>query len=449
MTNRLILFSLFLLMLACKTTQKPVQTIKLKTLQSPLNISQSKVVTILDNPNPFSGLSEPSICINKTDTANFVAGSIYHNVHITNDGGQTWHTKALKSKYGVFGDPCLASDSFGNIYYLHLAIPGNNRNSPEFLSSIVIQKSTDKGETWNDGVAIGYNKAHDQDKHWIGIHPLTGELAVTWTEFDKYDSRKPEDKSRILFSKSTDFGQTWTNPIKINQYDGDCLDDDNTTEGAVPVFDKQGNIYVAWAYNNKIWFDKSTDGGKTWLDKDIIVANQPQGWNYTIPGVFRANGMPVLDIDNSNSPYSGTLYINWSDQRNGTDNTDIFISKSTDGGLTWSAPKRVNQDQTKTHQYLTWMKIDPATGFIYIIYYDRSRYTDNQTDVSLSYSTDGGQSFKHLIISDKPFEPNKFIFAGDYNNIDAYQGIVTPIWTDITNHTLSIKTKTLHFKSVK
>ena len=428
---------MLLMLNACKSSQK--------AYRKPVHISKSKVVTIMKNPNPFSGLSEPGICINKTDTTNFVAGSIYDNVHVTNDSGKTWHNSHLQSRYGVFGDPCLASDNFGNIYYLHLANPDNNRNSQEFLSSIVLQKSTDKGKIWTDGVAIGYNNQHDQDKHWIGIHPLTGELAVTWTEFDKYDSKNPDDHSRILFSKSTDFGETWTKPLKINQLDGDCLDSDNTVEGAVPVFDKQGNIYVAWAYHHKIYFDKSTDDGKTWLAQDIVVADQPQGWDYDIPGVFRANGMPVLGIDNSNSAYKGTLYINWSDQRNGTDDTDIFIAKSTDGGQTWSKPKRVNTDQTKTHQYLTWMAIDPATGYIYIVYYDRSRYQDNQTDVTLSYSTDGGETFKSIPVSEKPFKPSKQAFVGDYNNIDAYQGLITPIWTDLSGHTLSIKMRRLNF----
>jgi len=424
--------------LSCKSTQK--------IFQKKLSTNTSKVVTIISNPNPYSGLSEPSICINKSDTLNFVAGSIYDNVHTSFDGGLNWKNSHLHSKYGVFGDPCLASDRFGNIYYLHLAIPGNNRNSKEFLSCIVIQKSTDKGKSWTDGTAIGYNNKHDQDKHWIGIHPLTGELAVTWTEFDHYESHKPEDHSRILFSKSKDFGQTWSKPLKINQFDGDCLDDDNTVEGAVPVFDKKGTIYVAWAYHNRIYFDKSTDDGKTWLDKDIVVADQPQGWAYDIPGVFRANGMPVLGIDQSNGPNAGTLYINWSDQRNGTDDTDIFISKSTDGGQTWRQPKRVNTDQTKTHQYLTWMAVDPSTGYIYIVYYDRSRYKDNQTDVRLSYSTDGAKSFKSIRLSDQAFTPVKQVFVGDYNNIDAYDGIVTPIWTDLSGHKLSIKTRTLHFK---
>ena len=426
------------LLSACHSTQKAFQT-------QP-QILKTKVVTIMQNPNPYSALSEPSICINKTDTGNLVAGSIYNNIHTSYDGGKNWNNGQLQSRYGVFGDPCLASDYKGNIYYLHLAAPGMERSSKEFLSSIVLQKSTDKGKTWTDGVAIGYNNTHQQDKHWVGIRPQTGELAVTWTEFDRYGSHNPDDKSRILFSKSTDFGETWTEPVKINQYDGDCLDSDNTVEGAVPVIDKNGNIYVAWAYNEKIYFDKSTDGGKTWLDKDIIIANQPGGWEYDIPGVYRTNGMPVLNIDHSDGKYGGTLYVNWSDQRKGTDNTDIFISKSTDGGHTWSKPKRVNSDNSQTHQYLTWMKIDPATGYIYIVYYDRSKYNDKRTDVTLSYSFDGGETFQSVLISDKPFVPRKNVFMGDYNNIDAYKGFVTPIWTDLTGDTLSIKTHPLRAK---
>ena len=423
---------------ACHSTQKAFQT-------QP-QILKAKVVTIMQNPNPYSALSEPSICINKTDTNNLIAGSIYNNVHTSYDGGKTWHNAKLQSSYGVFGDPCLASDHKGNIFYLHLAAPGMDRSSKEFLSCIVLQKSTDKGKTWTDGVAIGYNNTHQQDKHWVGIRPGSGEMAVTWTEFDRYGSHNPQDKSRILFSKSTDSGETWSQPIKINQYDGDCLDSDNTVEGAVPVIDKKGNIYVAWAYHEKIYFDKSTDGGKTWLDHDLVITDQPGGWEYEIPGVYRANGMPVLDMDHSNGKYAGTLYVNWSDQRNGTDNTDIFISKSSDSGQTWTKPKKVNTDNTRTHQYLTWMKVDPATGYIYIVYYDRSNYTDNRTDVTLAYSFDGGETFRSILISDAPFVPHKEVFMGDYNNIDAYQGVVTPVWTELNGNTLSIKTHPLRIK---
>ncbi len=440
--QKYIILALVSLLFSCKTTNNmPKVDAKPVFLQS-----KDSVVVIQSSKNIFSGLSEPSICINKKNPQNIIGGSIYDNVNVSGNQGKSWRNSHLKSKHGVFGDPCLASDTRGNIYYLHLADPDKNRNSKEFLSSIVIQKSTDEGKTWTDGVAIGYNNNTVQDKHWIGIDPKTGALAVTWTEFDAYESKKPEDHSRILFSRSDDFGDTWTKPIAISQFEGDCLDDDNTTEGAVPVFDKQGNIYVAWAWNNKIYFDKSTDGGKTWLDEDIVIANQPEGWAYDIPGVFRANGMPVLCIDNSGGKFDNTLYVNWSDQRNGTNDTDIFISKSNDGGKTWSSAQRVNGDATKTHQYLTWMQVDPATGNIFIVYYDRSKYNDRRTDVTLSASFDGGKTFEHKIISNNPFTPIKFMFMGDYNNIDAYDGIITPIWTDFSHKKLRILSTTIRMK---
>ncbi len=407
---------------------------------------KSQVITIDQSTNIYSALSEPSIAINKNTNNNIIAGSIYDNLYISNDTAKTWKKDHLASPYGVFGDPCLASDEKGNLYYLHLSRPPIFTDSTYLIDRIVIQHSTDQGKTWTKGTGIGYNPPKQQDKHWLGISPVTGSLAVTWTEFDKYESHNPDDHSRILFSRSDDYGKTWSKPVKINQFDGDCLDDDFTTEGAVPVWDKKGNIYVTWAYANRIYFDKSTDGGKTWLEKDRVVANQPEGWNYDIPGVYRANGMPVLAIDHSNGKYSGTLYINWTDQRNGKDNTDVFLSKSTDEGESWSKPLRVNKDKTKTHQYLSWMSIDPKTGYIYIVYYDRQNYSDNKTDVSLAMSKDGGKTFVTKIISDSPFIPRKNVFMGDYNNIDAYKGIVVPIWTELSPTHIGIKTTILNVK---
>jgi hypothetical protein len=427
-----VIFSLLLIVVSsCGTLFQTQQKAFLKI--------ENKVITLDQSSNIYSGLSEPSIVINKKDPENIVGGSIYDNVYVSFDNGKNWQKDHLSSPFGVFGDPCLASDERGNLYYLHLSNPLHKTDSTYLIDRIVIQHSVDKGQSWTPGTGIGYNPPKQQDKQWIGIEPKTGSLAVTWTEFDKYASRNPQDHSRILFSQSSDNGKTWTEPIKINELDGDCLDDDYTTEGAVPVWDKNGNVYVAWAYGEKIFFDKSADRGKTWLDKDIVAATQPGGWNYKVPGVFRANGLPVLGIDNSQSKYSGTLYINWTDQRNGKDNTDVFLIKSTDQGNTWSEPMRINTDKTRTHQYLSWMSIDPVTGNIYIVYYDRSRFSDNSTEVKLAMSKNGGKSFVTKTISDSPFIPVQNAFMGDYNNIDAYNGKVVPIWTELTKNHIGIK----------
>lgn len=431
-------FSVFILFLiGCKTKQNVTKTSSFKI---PIKLNATNV-KIYESNALLSDACEPSIVINPVNPQNIIAGSVLNNVHVSNDAGKTWQTFDLKSnQFGVYGDPCLLADSFGNQYYLHLANPdGKAYKSSKFLNSIVIQKSIDGGKTWNDGVEIGKNEPKQQDKEWAVVHPKTGQIYVTWTEFDKYGSKQPQHKSRIQFATSTDFGETFSKAITLSDLEGDAEDDDETTEGAVPTVDMEGNIYVAWSLNHQIHFDSSFDGGKTW-STDKVIANQIGGWAQEIPDVGRANGMPVTIVDNSDSPYKGTIYVNFTDQRNGATNTDVFLIKSRDKGKTWSDVIKVNKDNTKTHQFFTWMSVDPKTGFIYIVYYDRSKYTDSQTDVVLAISKDAGATFKNYTISESPFVPSNKIFFGDYNNISAYDGRVRPIWTRYEDGMLSIWT---------
>ncbi len=426
---------LFILLIGCKTTQKV--TVKKTKLTIGKNIK-------IYEENGFGKLGpcEPSIFINPKNTNQIVAGSVIDFVHHSSDGGKTWQTKSLTSNLGVYGDPCIVADNQGAFYYFHLSNPdGYAYGSKRFLDRMVVHKSNDGGKTWTDGNGIGKHQfPKQQDKEWAVVNPLNNEIYLTWTEFDKYASKDKNHHSRILFSKSSDGSKTWSKTKVLSEIEGNALDDDKTVEGAVPAVGLNGEIYVSWSVNNKIYFDKSLDYGKTWLKNDISVCMQPYGWNFNVPGFSRVNGMPITSVDLSNGKHKGTIYINFSDQRNGPYNTDIFLVKSTDNGNTWSIPKKVNTDTTKTHQFFTWMSVDPKTGFIYIVFYDRSKYKDNQTDVVLAVSKDGGETFSNHTISKKPFIPNPNVFFGDYNNISAYNGVVRPIWTAYYNNKLSVWT---------
>lgn len=427
-------FILLVVLVSCKTKQATSSKFLEKSFEN---------IKIYEQQNAFEyGPCEPSIFINPLNTNNIVAGSVMKNVHTSFNGGKTWKTNTLKSALGVYGDPCITADYKGNFYYFHLANPdGMAYSGKRFLESMVVQKSVDGGKTWSDGTAIGKNDyPKQQDKEWTVVNPKNNEIYLTWTEFDKYGSTDKNHHSRIRFSKSTDDAKTWSKPITLSEIEGDALDDDFTVEGAVPAIGTKGEIYVSWSVNNKIYFDKSLDNGKTWLKNDVEVCNQPKGWAFDVDGISRANGMPVTGVDTSNGKYKGTIYINFSDQRNGDDNTDIFLVKSKDDGKTWSHPVKVNTDNTKTHQFFTWMSVDAKTGYIYIVFYDRSKYTNNQTDVMLAVSKDGGKTFVNKTISTRPFTPIKSVFFGDYNNISAYNGIIRPIWTRYENGKLSIWT---------
>ncbi len=383
--------------------------------------------------------NETSIAINPLDQNNLVAGANIRYYYYSTDGGYTWTQGNLTSPLGVWGDPCVVFDLNGHCYFGHLSNP---QSGGYWIDRIVVQKSTNKGISWSSGVGIGYNPpSRNQDKEWLAVDwtnsPFRNNIYVAWTEFDSYGSSNPQDSSRILFSRSTDGGITWSAPVRVSDKGGDCIDEDNTVEGAVPAVGPNGEIYLAWAGPLGLVFDKSTDGGLTW-GTDKIITSIPGGWDFNVPGIYRCNGLPITACDISNSPYRGNIYVNWSDQRNGTNNTDIFIVKSTDGGNTWSSPKKVNQDNTQTHQFFTWMTIDPATGYIYIVYYDRRNYSDNRTDVYVARSTDGGETFIEFKVSQSPFTPTSSIFFGDYTGIAALNGKVYPIWTRLENNQRSV-----------
>jgi hypothetical protein len=395
--------------------------------------AQHKNILISDKNSP----EEVSICINPKKLWQIVAGANISNYYFSGDTGKTWRSKDLESPFGVWGDPCVIADTLGHFYYFHLSDPRDGN----WIDRTVCQKSFDGGVTWSQGTFSGLNGKKAQDKHWACVDPLSNNVYITWTQFDNYGSKAKTDSTNILFCSSFDAGKTWSTPVRINQTAGRCLDDDKTVEGAVPCTGPKGEIYVSWSGNESIHFDKSLDSGKTWLPNDVLVTEMPGGWDYSIPGFQRCNGMPVTACDISSSPYKGTIYINWSDQRNGQENTDIFISRSMDGGSTWSAPKKVNSDSTYRQQFLTWMAIDQTNGNIYIVYYDRRNHSDNATDVYLAFSTDGGETFKDVKISERSFTPSTFVFMGDYNNISAYNNIVRPIWTSMEqNYNLNIWT---------
>jgi hypothetical protein len=388
---------------------------------------------------------EVSIAINPTNPQNLVAGANLRYAYRSTNGGLTWIESQLTSTYGVYGDPCVTFDALGNAYYGHLSNPPSGGY---WIDRIVVQKSTDGGTTWNTGAGIGYNPPRrNQDKEWL-IADMTNSsyrnnIYAAWTEFDAYGSASPNDSSRILFSRSTDGGLTWSTPVRVSDRGGNCIDSDSTVEGAVPAVGPNGEVYLSWSGPLGIMFDKSTDGGVT-FGADRFVTHQPGGWDFDVPGIYRCNGMPVTVCDVSTSPYRGTIYINWSDQRNGLNNTDVFLIKSTDGGNTWSNVKRVNDDLTTTHQFFSWMTLDPTTGFVYIVFYDRRNYTTTQTDVYVARSTDGGETFQNFRVSQSAFSPQASIFFGDYTGIAALNRTIYPIWMRMDGTTLSVWTAIIH-----
>ncbi len=383
---------------------------------------------------------EVSIALNTIHPDYLAAGANISYFFNSFDSGLSWSQSNITSTFGVWGDPCLIYDGLDNLYFVHLSAG----SSPSYwLDRIVVQKSTDNGITWSNGAGVGYNPPKQQDKPWIGVDLASkkykNNLYLAWTQFDKYGSTSPKDSSIILFSRSTDQGEKWSAPIRVSSRAGNCMDSDSTVEGAVPCVGPNGEVYLSWAGPLGIMFDKSTDGGVS-FGQNKFVTSQPGGWDFNVPGIYRCNGLPETACDTSYSIYRGNIYILWSDQRNDTTNTDVFIIKSTDGGDTWGKILKVNNDNTNSQQFFPSIAIDQTTGFIYVVFYDRRKTTGNATDVYLAMSTDGGNSFENFLISDSSFTPNAFVFFGDYIDIAAYNKKIYPIWMRMDKGLLSIWT---------
>ncbi|MEJ2105653.1 MAG: T9SS type A sorting domain-containing protein, partial [Ignavibacteriaceae bacterium] len=189
-----------------------------------------------------------------------------------------------------------------------------------------------------------------------------------------------------------------------------------------------GNVYVSWSgITNTLPFREdfagfatSTDGGDNWnFQQNIFDMNGISGTLESKEGI-KVNGLPQVAVDNSGGVRDGWIYIVTTELNiapAGSD-PDIILHHSTDNGQTWSAGIRVNQDPLNNGkiQYFPSLEIDDEGG-LNILFYDDRNTTSDSTDVFLSRSTNGGNTWGEFSIKNSRFKP-KPILGG----ASAYQG---------------------------
>jgi hypothetical protein len=430
-----------------------------------LTVTAAQQVVRITEPSAGNA-GEVSIAINPKNPDNMIAASFQvqrppgpragSRHYVTFDAGKTWKTLPTANlPHMVQGDDIVVFSSDGIAYHVHLSFDGIRVARPARAENgMIVNVSKDGGNTWTDGTAAvnhvnTVTPFEDKPGMVVDNAPASrnkGNVYLAWTRFDVYGSADPEHRTQIYFTRSTDQGQTFSMPFRISDTGGDCVDSDNTVEGAVPAVGPNGEIYVVWAGPLGLVMDKSLDGGLT-FGKDKVISDMPGGWDFSVEGLTRANGMPVTGMDLSDGPNKGTLYVNWVDARNG--DPDVFVMSSRNGGETWSSPVRVNDDALKNGkvQFFTWMAIDPADGSINTFFYDRREGPGTQTRVTLARSVDGGRSFVNHKIDLPPFSPNSRVFFGDYGGISAYQGRVVPAFMHFLNDgKLAISVALFRFK---
>jgi hypothetical protein len=238
--------------------------------------------------------------------------------------------------YDAGGDPSVAFDSQGNVFYAGL---GFNRTSAP--NTVAVNKGTFDGSgnlTWGPPTFINPTTSPStlNDKEWIAVDnhngsPFQDRIYVTWTRFlfNAHNGRYVQ--SPIAFVSSSDGGATFTTPKLIS---GNVL----YGQGSRPVVGPDGTLYVFWdgatrlATSDSTWMVKSSDGGATW-SRPVAVAPLIDS-SPLHDTAFRVNSFPAAAA----AP-NGDLYATWTTVISGA-STAVY-SKSTDGGATWSAPTPV------------------------------------------------------------------------------------------------------------
>jgi hypothetical protein len=387
------------------------------------NSYQSEVILIRHPTNPL-------LMFGSSNAVNFVSGLfISEGVYVTTNGGVSWFGSdtlngAPLSNHG--GDPGPTIDKNGNIIMTHL---GYN------TSGMFGNYSTNNGLTWSASYTI---MSGSVDKNFAGTDdcPTSAYYGRSYCVWTKWSS--PYD---AYISYTTNGGVGWSTPtIIIPAASGRINRAEDIRVGP------NGEVYVSWTptvgSNNEDWcaFAKSTNGGVTFTGNNntfamsgLLVFN-----NGFTPYGIRMNSFPRIDVDRSGGARNGWIYILVS-QKNlapaGSD-PDIVLHRSTDGGTTWSAGIRVNQDPINNgkYQFFNAIRVD-ETGGVNCIYYDNRNTSADSAEVYIARSADGGNTWTEYNVSGHRFKPKSIAglatgYAGDYIGITSGNNKVWGFWMD-------------------
>ncbi len=391
------------------------------------------------------------------------------------DGGTSWLNGQVPSGgFSQTSDPAIGFDTLRNVYYGVVAFD-LGLGGIALGGAIQVSRSTDGGRTFGAPVIVERSTADEieEDKPYLTVDtspgsPFLNSVYVTWTRFH-FDALGNYLESPIFFSASRDGGQTWSTPREISgahtavctfsgtslPYDSRCREDQFSS----PVVAPDGTIYVAFendqAINDGQFRDqylvvKSTDGGATWtapVRASDIINDGADDYPINVDGrqtlsnsQFRVNSAGNLAVDAT----SAALFVVWSDNRNGTafnTNTDVFMTKSTDGGATWSSPVAVSSAQGD--QFYPWAAVAPE-GTLNVAFFDRSYNPANSKyGITLARLAPRRHIFRLQRVDTGLSDPNharwfssttggKTRFLGDYNGMAVgSDSVAHPLWTDI------------------
>jgi len=387
--------------------------------------------------------SEVSVAINPADPQHVVAAANSEGgfgVYVSEDAGASWEADRFDpedastvsdevTRFTALSDPVVDFSPDGErVYLAALAyLP---------TSAVIVAVSEDGGRSFDEVHVVDESEVAGQfnDKEWLGVNPHTGTLLVAWQKEPALDQLRDvegetgvdADVGRIVVSRSTDEGQTWSQPAEVSR--------GLHNNGTAIAFTENGKAHVTWVNyeENTLDYVSSTDDGESFSDPRGVADVYPVP---SYPRYQRMHTLPGLAAD----PNSSTVAAIWHDDRNG--DADVHAVASPDAGETWGKSVRVHPDSVDdgAAQIYPWIDVGPD-GRVHASWYDARADPDKPRFAYYHASAPGpGLNFTPgQAVSNQTFAP--FCEApdscedqrslGDYTGLAVGPAGVVPAWSD-------------------
>jgi hypothetical protein len=346
----------------------------------------------------------------------------------SDDGGRTWTTalapvfsrcaggsRRTGGGYRFARDPWVSIGPDGTAYLMALGLDADSEGifgGPAAFGGIMVATSADGGRTWeepttltNDRLLVTANEGGS-----VTADPLRpGTAYAVWTS-----SSAQGVSSGIVLSRTRDGGVSWEAPREI-------LGGDSRKIGNQIAVLPDGSLVDVFldAGRPRVRAIRSGDEGETWGPARTI-GTAPSSWFVATvrPSGFAlvrsGGGMPDLAVDRR----SGALYVVWQ-AANPRGNAAIYLARSTDAGVTWSAPRQVGV--ARRAQAFTPSVEVAADGTVAVAYFESSRLA--RTALWATRSSDGGSTFAPRERVTPPFDIGRAARSENAPFLGEHQGL--------------------------
>ena len=473
---------------SCNYAGDPTVKVVLRCDADPLHVLSETAIAV-DPNNP------DHLLVGANDDHVFPVGAVYQasaqvSFSTSFDGGRNWTTGLLPPGGTGAGtaDPVpVFNAAFGTAHMGHTGF--SNSGSGGYTLNTQVSTSTDGGLTWGQPVvvargigAVGRSSgAIQNDKPWLVADnnhgsPFYGRLYLAWS---RYVFAKVVEYP-IYFAYSDDGGKQWSEPREISGSNAAYCTFAGSARCAysffpTPVVLPSGRVVVHFGevnftgsgvvpndYDTQTMVVGSSDGGLTWSPPIHIAAQEDgAGTDYPLRALFPADYQATQTGHRfttwsvqgmTGDPVTGALYAFWTDNRDGLHDvtvpvtqTNVFMTKSTDGGLSWVGPTRITSGPGDR-----WMPWGGAYGGTVRVMYMDGSYDMDRTHygVTLASSSDGGTTWTFERVDPLPSSNPNYValfgagvadcyycagFIGDYQGmaVDSL-GRAHIVWTDLS-----------------